>query len=222
MALNVLLVEDDIDLAQSVIDYFDLASIDSDHASNGFSALALAGNNVYQAIILDLNLPRVDGIQVCQTLRNKGVDTPILMLSARDSMGDKEAGFLAGTDDYLVKPFNMQELVLRVRALSRRKSGQAKKLTVGGLTLHLDAKQAERHGQLLSLSPTGLKILELLMRSSPAPVSRNALIDSVWAGEPPDTNTLKVHIHKLRKAIDSGFDMPLLKTLHGIGFSLSE
>ncbi len=125
--LNLLLVEDDLDLATAVVDYLELESIQCDHAVNGVVGLNLIKRNTYQAIILDLNLPRMDGLAVCQHMRDLGDDTPVLMLTARDSLDDKLIGFESGADDYLVKPFAMEELIARVKVLSRRRSGQIKK-----------------------------------------------------------------------------------------------
>lgn len=152
-ALQVLLVEDDRDLAASVADYLALEHISVDHAYNGQAGLNLAKQNHYDVLLLDLMLPRMDGLSVCEQLRSAGVDTPILMLTARDTLEDKIAGFDAGTDDYLVKPFAMEELVIRVRALAKRRSGQVQKLSVADLTMDLDARTITRAGQNVKLPP---------------------------------------------------------------------
>ena len=120
--MHTLLVEDNVSLAQTVIAYFDLEGIDCDYASTGSQGLELALSNDYQAILLDINLPRMNGLEVCEILRNRGVEIPVLMLTARDSLADKLAGFDAGTDDYLVKPFELIELAARVKALAKRRS----------------------------------------------------------------------------------------------------
>lgn len=122
--LTALLIEDDYDLANTVIDFLSLEDIECDHASNSVSRLTLIQQNRYDIVLLDLNLPHLDGLQVCEALRKTGADIPVLMLTARDQLKDKLAGFNAGTDDYLVKPFELEELVVRVRALSRRRSGK--------------------------------------------------------------------------------------------------
>ena len=145
--LNLLLVEDDIDLATAVIDYLELEDIQCDHAANGLIGLNLIEKNSYQAIILDLNLPKMSGLTVCESMRNKGMDTPVLMLTAMDSLQDKLTGFSKGADDYLVKPFAMEELIVRVQALSRRRSGQVNLLKVAGIELNLDQRQASLNGQ---------------------------------------------------------------------------
>jgi len=170
--LNLLLVEDDLDLATAVVDYLELEDIQCDHAANGLAGLNMITTNDYQAIILDLNLPKMDGLTVCKHMREQGIDTPVLMLTARDSLGDKLVGFDSGADDYLVKPFAMEELIVRMQVLARRRSGQVKRLTLADLELDLQQKQAYRAQQLLKLSPTAWKILETLMRATPNPVSR--------------------------------------------------
>lgn len=218
--LSVLLIEDDMDLAGTVIDFLELEDIRCDHAANGMNGLTLMERGEYDVLLLDLNLPRMDGLAVCENLREKGDDTPILMLTARDSLDDKVKGFGAGSDDYLVKPFEMQELVVRIQALSRRRSGQVKRLECGDLSLDLSEKLVVRAGQTLKVSPTGLKILEVLLRKTPAVVSRSEMETQVWGDEPPDSNSLKVHIFNLRKAIDSPFEHAMVHTVSGHGFVL--
>ena len=218
--LSVLLVEDDIDLAQTVVQYLELEQIQCDHASNGVSGLNLMQQHRYQVLLLDLNLPRMDGIKVCKELRQQGNDNPILMLTARDQLADKVDGFEAGTDDYLVKPFELQELVVRINALSRRRSGQAKVLRYGPLELNLDEKKASREGQPLKLSPTGWRLLETLTRAAPAVVSREQLEQAVWGDELPDSNSLKVHLFHLRKSVDAPFEQALIQTIAGQGFAV--
>jgi len=176
--LQLLLVEDDIDLATAVIDYFELENIQCDHAANGVSGFNLIISNHYDAVILDLNLPKMDGLSVANNLRADGFDIPILMLTAKDTLDDKLQGFAQGADDYLVKPFAMEELIVRVQVLAKRRSGQVKKLSVLGLTLDMKQQQVCYNQKALKLSPTGFKILEALMLASPQPVSRDKLIIS--------------------------------------------
>ena len=129
LSINVLLVEDDKELAASVAEFLEFENIKCDHAYNGLSGFTLAKQNYYDVILLDLMLPKTDGFTVCERLRDDGDDTPILMLTAKDTLQDKEAGFNAGTDDYLIKPFAMKELALRIKALSKRRSSQQKKIS---------------------------------------------------------------------------------------------
>ncbi|WP_028293076.1 response regulator transcription factor [Oceanobacter kriegii] len=218
--LNVLLVEDDLDLASTLIDYLSLEDIECDHASNGVAGLNLMNENQYDVLLLDLNLPRLDGLSVCERLRQGGDNTPILMLTARDQLDDKIEGFQAGTDDYLVKPFEMQELVVRVVALSRRRSGQVTRLSCGDLVMDLDGRTVQRAGEHVHLSPTGWKLLEALLRASPAVVSREALARAVWGDDQPDSNSLKVHLFNLRKAVDRDGLPAMIQTRSGQGVAI--
>ena len=199
--IKLLLVEDDLDLAGNIIDYLELEDMLCDHASNGVAALTLMAQGNYQAIVLDINLPKLDGLQVCARAREHGNDTPIIMLTARDQLSDKVVGFDHGADDYLVKPFAMEELVARLKALAKRRSGQHTQLTVGPLQLDVSHKTAKFGAENLKCSPTALAILEQLMRAYPNPVNRQTLIASVWGEESPDSNSLKVHMHNLRKSL---------------------
>lgn len=219
MTFNTLLVEDNVSLAQTVIAYFDLEGIDCDYASNGSQGLELALLNDYQVILLDINLPRINGLEVCEMIRKQGVDIPVMMLTARDSLEDKLAGFDAGTDDYLVKPFELSELVARVKALFNRRSLHSMKLEVGPLVMDLSLKTICREGQKLKLTPTCWKLLEILMRESPNVVSREKMQNAIWT-EPdlPDSNVLKVHLYKLRQQVDKPFSIKLIQTVssHGV------
>nr|WP_319491741.1 response regulator transcription factor [uncultured Desulfobacter sp.] len=220
--LNVLLVEDDFDLAETVIDYLAIESISCDYASNGVAGLNLLNDKSYDVVLLDLNLPRLDGLTLCQKLRSGGNDTPVLMLTARDQLDDKVAGFEAGTDDYLVKPFELRDLVVRIHALARRRSGQVQLLRCADLEMNLKEDDVIRAGRKINLSPIARQILEALLRVSPETVTKQKLIDTVWGDDPPDSNSLKVHMHHLRKAVDDGFDPPLIHTIPGRGFAIKE
>ncbi len=219
MTFKTLLVEDNVSLAQTVIAYFDLEGIDCDYASNGSQGLELALLNDYQVILLDINLPRINGLEVCEMIRKQGVDIPVMMLTARDSLEDKLAGFDAGTDDYLVKPFELSELVARVKALFNRRSLHSMKLEVGPLVMDLSLKTICREGQKLKLTPTCWKLLEILMRESPNVVSREKMQNTIWT-EPdlPDSDVLKVHLYKLRQQVDKPFSIKLIQTVssHGV------
>tara|TARA_B100001109_G_C18862055_1_gene474556 strand:+ start:3875 stop:4555 length:681 start_codon:yes stop_codon:yes gene_type:complete len=219
MTFNTLLIEDNVSLAQTVIAYFDLEGIDCDYASNGSQGLELALLNDYQVILLDINLPRINGLEVCEMIRKQGVDIPVMMLTARDSLEDKLAGFDAGTDDYLVKPFELSELVARVKALFNRRSLHSMKLEVGPLVMDLSLKTVCREGQKLKLTPTCWKLLEILMRESPNLVSREKMQNTIW-NEPdlPESDVLKVHLYKLRQQVDKPFSIKLIQTVssHGV------
>lgn len=224
--IKVLLVEDDLDLATTIVDYLEIESIECDHASNGIMGLNLIQHNHYQMIMLDLNMPKMDGLTLCNTVRARGLDIPILMLTARDSLENKLQGFEAGTDDYLVKPFAMKELVARVQVLAKRRSGEAKRLMLGDLTLdltqHLAQINSSGKNETLKLSPIAFQLLETLVRAAPETVSRQTIMQTVWGDEQPDSNSLKVHIHHLRKQLDSITSQISVETVAGIGFCIKE
>ncbi|WP_165311771.1 response regulator transcription factor [Vibrio ziniensis] len=219
--LKALLVEDDLDLATALIDYMSLEDIDCDYAADGQVGYNLIMSNRYDVIILDLNLPKIEGLAVCERIRNNGVETPVLMLTARDTLDDKLEGFSRGADDYLVKPFAMEELLVRMKVLAKRRSGQVSKLTIADLELDLSHRQAIRAGTILKLSPIALKILEVLMREYPSGVSREKIVQIIWGDEQPDSNSLKVHIFNLRKQVDQNDWSPLIQTIPGFGFGIS-
>lgn len=218
--MNLLLIEDDLDLATTVVDFLALSNCICDYAANGVQGLDLASSQDYDAILLDLNLPRLDGLSVCKRLRELGNDAPVLMLTARDQLKDTIDGFHAGTDDFLVKPFALDELLVRVQALTRRRSGQVKILRCADLEMNLASRELRRGGKPLHLAPASWKLLETLMRESPKAVPRKKLLDAVWGDEQPDSNSLKVHMFNLRKVVDRDFDSPLLHTIKGFGFAV--
>jgi len=222
MSSSVLLIEDDMDLAATIVDYLELEDICCDHAANGTEGLSLINRCEFDAIILDINMPKIDGLTVCKRLREQGVVTPIIMLTARDTLDDKLLGFDAGADDYLVKPFELRELTARLKALTKRKSGQSNKLAMWGVEADFSQKTLKRDGQIIQLSPMGWKLLEVLMRQSPNVVSRDKLYTSIWGDECPNSNSLKVHMFKLRKQLDHDFECKLIKTIAGQGFAFRE
>ncbi len=221
MKIRTLLIEDNLSLATTVVSYLALEDIECDYAPNGEAGLELAQRDSYQAILLDIKLPRMDGLKVCEALRGRGIDIPILMLTARDTLEDKLAGFHAGTDDYLVKPFQMRELTARIRALANRRSAKARKLFLGDLVLNLSTRTAARAGRRLDLTPTGWTILEMLLRNTPEVVSRDDLAHAIWDGEKlPDTDALKVHLYRLRQQVDKPFSQALIRTVANFGVAI--
>jgi len=220
MKAYILLVEDDLDLAATIIDYLEIEDICCDHAANGILGLQLIEQNNYDMAILDINMPQMNGLTLCKSIREIGSNMPILMLTARDSLPDKLAGFDVGTDDYMVKPFEMLELIARIHVLAKRQSGQANHFSIADLTVDFASKVAKRQQRELKLSPTGWKLLEVLLRKSPQVISRDQLSRVIWGDEIPDSNSLKVHIFKLRQQIDSEGETKLLKTISGQGFTL--
>jgi len=207
-----------------VFAYLERRGYAMDYAADGVTGLHLAVTQDYDVIILDLMLPGMDGLELCAKLRNDArKDTPVLMLTARDTLQDKVAGLDTGADDYLVKPFEIQELEARVRALIRRRQGglAPETLKVGDLVLDTGTLVARRAGQELSLTPIGLKLLTVLMRASPRVVSRRDLERQVWGEVLPDSDTLRSHLYNLRKTIDRPFERALLHTVQGAGYRLA-
>jgi len=220
--MRILIIEDNSDLAANIYDYLEAKGHTLDAAADGITGLHLAVVNDYDAIVLDIMLPGMNGLDVCKKLREDAKkQIPVIMLTARDTLDDKLAGFATGADDYLVKPFELQELEVRLLALQRRQAGPAtRKLTVGDLSFDLDSLSVKRQNKPITLTPTGLKILELLMRKSPNVVSRGEIEHLLWGDEPPDSDAIRSHMHTLRVAVDHPFDKALIHTVHGIGFRL--
>jgi DNA-binding response OmpR family regulator len=220
---RLLLVEDHKNLAQAIGAYFESSGFTMDYAYDGPGALHLATTQRYDALILDITLPGINGLEVCRRLRQDAhLSTPILMLTARDQLQDKLSGFQQGADDYLVKPFDMPELEARIAALIRRERGELDEAVYKIHDLSLDTRtmQVIRNGQIIRLSPTGLRILRILMRESPHLVTREQLEQELWGELIPDSDTLRSHLYKLRKAIDKPFENSLLETQQGMGFRL--
>lgn len=222
--MQILIIEDDSDLAANLYDYLEAKGHVPDSAGDGVTGLHLAITNDYDVIVMDINMPGMDGLTACRKLREEaGKQTPVLMLTARDTLDDKLAGFDSGADDYLVKPFALQELLARLTALSKRgkTENNLDVIQVEDLSYNPRTLEAIRAGQKLTLTPTGLKILELLIRSAPNVVSRQQILKTVWPDALPDSDALRAHIHTLRTAVDKPFDKPLIHTVHGIGFKLT-
>lgn len=221
---TILLVEDHRDIAEMVFDFLEARGFSVDYAADGRTGLRLGSDNVYDAVVLDVMLPGIDGHDVCRRLRQQARSTtPVLMLTARDTLADKLAGFESGADDYLVKPFDLAELEARLRALIRRSRGStgSEVLQVDDLSLDLRTLKVTRAGLEITLTPIGLKILKVLMLESPAVVERAALERAVWGDVPPDSDALRSHLYVLRKAIDRPFARALIRTLHSAGFRLA-
>lgn len=221
-ALQLLLVEDHAPLREQIAALLRAAGHRVDEASDGRLALRQALEQPPDVLLLDLGLPGLDGLKLCASLRREAArHVPVLMLTARDQLPDKLAGFAAGGDDYLVKPFAGEELLARVQALARRGgAGQDYLLRIGPLSLDRRASEAFRDGQRLPLPPTAFAILRLLMEAHPRALSRSELIRRLWDDEPPESDPLRSHVHQLRQWLDRPFDKPLLKTVHGIGYRL--
>ena len=223
MSLAVLLVDDNTYILCNVRDYLEMNGMAVETAINGKEALERMSQRSYAVYVLDIGLPDVDGLTVCKTLRANGDKTPILMLTARDSIDDRVTGLGVGADDYLIKPFSLRELNARVQALVRRAYGDSDmKFKVGDLTFDLSTTQVNRAGKPIKLNPTCLTILKELMLRSPAIVSRSRLEAQVWGGGAPDSDSLRANIYLLRQAIDKAFDKKLIHTHPGLGWSINE
>lgn len=224
-AARILVVEDNADLAANICDFLEDRGYIVDAAADGISGLHLASVNPYDALVLDLMLPAIDGLTLCQRLRQEGRRAlPILMLTARASLDDKIAGFESGADDYLIKPFELRELELRLNALMRRarEAGGRRLLRVADLEYDLDSLRVTRDGREVELAAIPLKILELLMKRSPNVVWRRDIEQAVWGDSPPDSDALRVHMHTLRSAIEFAGRPALLRTLRGIGYQIMD
>jgi len=220
--LSVLVVEDHPTIARQLVDFLDGLGWQADHAGTGALAIRLATQHPYDVVLLDLNLPDVDGLQVCREIKaHAPSNVPVLMLTARDAFEDKAQGFREGADDYLAKPFDLREVALRCEALARRGTlHQRQEMRVGPLTLLAREKRALYEGQPLSLTQAGFSILLLLCREHPHPVSRSALVQHLWGANPPDSDALKSHIYTLRKTLEQASGRRMLATILQLGYRL--
>ena len=221
--LRILLVEDHVALAANIFDYLEGEAYQLDHAADGLTALHLMASQSYDVIVLDVMLPGIDGFTLCRRLRDDlRSSVPVLMLTARDSMDDKTQGFTAGADDYLVKPFAMKELELRLQALHRRVLGRQEQISVGLLDFDVGQQRAHLQGVPLSLPPSAIRILELLMRAYPRLVSHEQLAHALWGDSETDANALRTHLSTLRKELRCHGVEHLLRTVHGRGYRLAK
>lgn len=224
--MTILMIEDDERIVEFVRRGLEAEGYQVDVARDGKEAIEIASSPVYKLIILDLMLPYMDGRDVCRHLRGTGVLTPILVLTAMDTVESKVRGLRMGADDYLTKPFAFEELLARIEALLRRgKNYQdeslSREIRVGDLVLNHETKEVRRAGQLVSLTPKEYALLEYFMNSPGKVLSRTRLLESVWGyNSDPMTNVVEVYIRGLRRKIDEEFDKPMLKTVRGFGYKL--
>jgi len=223
--MRILIVEDNTDILANLYGFLEPKGYTLDSARNGYGGLALASENTYDVIILDVMLPGLNGLELCQKLRAELLSTtPVLMLTARDALHDKVAGFDSGADDYLVKPFSLVELDVRLKALARRAGGQhaiSRELRFGPLVFDPDQQEAARDGVKVALTKTGYVLLRCLMTAAPRIVPREALEQAVWGEDRPESDALRTHIHALRQGIDKPFAFPLVHTIAGVGYKLA-
>jgi DNA-binding response OmpR family regulator len=221
-SLAILVVEDHPTIARQVVKFLEGLKWQTDHAATGALAIELATREVYDVVLLDLNLPDLDGLEVCRAIKARAPrNVPVLMLTARDAFEDKARGFHQGADDYLTKPFDLRELALRCEALARRGQLHVKQeMQVGPLTMLQREKRALYHATPLALTQIGFKILMMMATAYPNAVSRSALMHDLWGANPPDSDALKSHIYALRKQLEQVSAMQMIVTIHQLGYRL--
>ncbi len=221
--MRILIVEDNLDIQANIADYLE-PEFALDFAYSGDQGLELALNSDYDVIVLDVMLPGRDGVEVCAAYRKAaGLQAPIIMLTARDTIDDMEAGFSAGADDYMVKPFSLRELKMRIEALGRRpKTHSSQSLSFAGLTLDVRSSTIRTDHASATLHEKEAKILAKLLETAPEIVSTSSISYTLWGDEPPESGALRTHIYNLRKAL-AGLGRPdMLATVRGKGYVLKE
>ena len=220
--MKILLIEDHLELASQLNDFLCGLGWIVDFSATGTQGICLALENEYDLIILDLGLPDIDGIDVCKEIKDKSnVNIPILMLTARDSFADKVKGFDYGADEYLTKPYDLRELALRCKVLTRRQElYQSNTMSLEDLSLDLNENKVFRFGQEVVLNKTAFSILLLLVKAYPNPVSKSRIVHEIWGDEPPETDSLKSHIYNLRAAVDKPFATNIVRTIVNVGYKL--
>ncbi len=223
--MHILLIEDERSVADYVARGLRENGFEVTHVADGRDGLEQARRGIFDALVVDRMLPRLDGLSIIQSLRSADDRTPALILSALGEVDDRVQGLKAGGDDYLVKPFAMAELLARLEALLRRQDGATSqtRLRVADLEMDLLAHKVTRAGQLFNLQPREYKLLEYLMKHAGQVVTRTMLLENVWDYHfDPQTNVIDVHISRLRQKVDKGFDKPLLATVRGAGYMLHD
>jgi two-component system OmpR family response regulator len=224
-AMRILLVEDDLKIASFIIKGLKAAGYAVDHALDGEKGLQMALTEPYDTAIIDLMLPKRDGLSLIEKMRQEKIRTPVIILSAKGSVDDRIRGLQTGSDDYLTKPFAFSELLARVQALIRRATGLSEptRLTVGDLSMNLLTREVTRRGRKIELQPIEFSLLEYLMRSAGRVVSKTMIMEHVWNYNfDPQTNVVEARISRLRDKIDREFDRRLIHTVRGVGYVLKE
>jgi two-component system OmpR family response regulator len=221
--MRILLVEDDLKIATFILKGLKEAGFASDHATDGEEGLYLASTEPYDTAIIDLMLPKLDGLTLIEELRKKRINTPVIILSAKRSIDDRIKGLQKGGDDYLTKPFSFSELLARVQALIRRASRTSEPtvLSVGDLSIDLLTRDVVRTGTRIELQPREFSLLEYLMRNAGRVVSKTMILEHVWDYNfDPQTNVVDVLVCRLRNKVDRDFDAKMIHTIRGVGYVL--
>ena len=223
--MRILLVEDDVKIASFIVKGLKAAGYAVDHASDGEKGLDLALTEAYDTAIIDIMLPKLDGLSLIERMRKEKSDIPVIILSAKSSIDDRVKGLQTGSDDYITKPFAFSELLARVQALIRRASGLSEptRLTVGDLSLNLLTREVTRGVRKIELQPIEFSLLEYLLRNAGRVVSKTMIMEHVWNYNfDPQTNVVEARVCRLRDKIDRDFDRKLIRTVRGVGYVLKE
>ncbi len=223
--MRILLVEDDLKIASFIVKGLRATGYAIDHATDGEEGLHLALTEPYDTAIIDIMLPKLDGLSLIEKMRKEKIRTPVIILSAKGSIDDRVKGLQTGSDDYVTKPFAFSELLARVQALIRRSSGlfEPTRLTVGDLSLNLLSREVTRGGKKIDLQPIEFSLLEYLMRSAGRVVSKTMIMEHVWDYNfDPQTNVVEARICRLRDKIDRDFNKKMIHTVRGVGYVLKE
>jgi two-component system, OmpR family, response regulator len=223
--MRILIVEDDVKIASFIIKGLKAAGYAVDHALDGEKGLDLALTEPYDTAIIDLMLPKRDGLSLIETIRKEKIRTPVIILSAKGSIDDRVKGLQTGGDDYITKPFAFSELLARVQALIRRASGLSEptRLTVNDLSINLLTREVSRGGRKIDLQPIEFSLLEYLIRNAGRVVSKTMIMEHVWNYNfDPQTNVVEARVCRLRDKIDRNFGRKLIHTLRGVGYVLKE
>lgn len=223
--MRILLVEDDVKIASFVEKGLRAAGYAVDHATDGETGLHLALTEPYDAAIVDIMLPKLNGLSVIEQMREKKINTPVIILSAKDSVDDRIKGLQTGSDDYMTKPFSFSELLARIQALIRRAGGLSEptQLAAGNLLMNLLTREVSREGRKIELQPLEFSLLEYLLRNAGRVVSKTMIMEHVWDYNfDPQTNVVEARISRLRDKIDRDFSKKLIHTIRGVGYVLRE
>lgn len=221
--MKILVIEDDTGIANMIRRGLEDANYQVDVAADGATGQEMALENSYHLLVLDLMLPKMDGLRVCEELRSRRNRVPVLMLTARDAVDDRVRGLDTGADDYLPKPFDFQELIARVRALLRRdRMHRTRVIRVGDLEIDTAQRRVTRAGKEIGLSHREYELLEALAAYESQVLTREAIQERIWMNEESSSNTVDVYIGMLRKKIDAGHPVKLIQTVHGAGYTLRQ